>query len=72
MSDRIEVKIDLPALIAHLSREEGRGLSQAEVLQWLEDAGFTRAGEWWAVAEADLGQLDPSEVLDVRRVKKHG
>jgi hypothetical protein len=71
MSDRIQVKIDLPALIAHLSREEGRTLSQSEVIQWLEDAGFTPAGDYWSVVETDLGQLDPSEVLDVRRENDH-
>jgi hypothetical protein len=59
------VKLDIPRLVANLSKEDARDTSEAEVTQWLDDAGFSRDGEWWLVSEADLGQVDPSEVLEV-------
>ncbi len=65
MSTRVRIKLDLPLLIAHLSREDGRSVTEPEVLQWLVDAGFTRDGEHWIVTEADLGQVEPSEVLEI-------
>ena len=37
-------------------------MSDAEVLDWLRDAGFKQQGDEWLIPEADLGQLDPSEV----------
>jgi hypothetical protein len=52
-------------LLAHLSREEGRPVSEADATRWLEDAGFVRSSDYWIVSEADLGQLDPSEVSEV-------
>ena len=56
------VDIDLSILGAHLSKEEGRPVSEAEVRQWLLDARFRPYQRMWIVAEPDLGQLDPSEV----------
>jgi DNA-binding response OmpR family regulator len=57
------VDIDLIAVAAHLSEEEGRPIGEAEVRQWLLDAGFQVVQDGrWVVNEADLGQLDPSEV----------
>ncbi|HEY7091389.1 MAG TPA: hypothetical protein VH518_25050 [Tepidisphaeraceae bacterium] len=69
---RIRVKINVPVLISHLAREEGKAVTQDQALKWLVDAGFARDGEYWEVREADLGQLDPSEVLDVKPVDEHG
>jgi hypothetical protein len=40
-------------------------MPEQEVLQWLVDAGFTRDGDYWIVTEADLGQVEPSEVLEI-------
>jgi hypothetical protein len=71
---RLRVKLDLPAISDHLSREEGRRFSEQEVRTWLQEAKFTldaantAAGERWIVNEADLGQLEPSEVLHVERL----
>jgi hypothetical protein len=65
MLNRVRIKLDLPLLVAHLSREEARAMSEQEVLQWLVDAGFSRDGDCWIVSEADLGQVDPSEVLEI-------
>ena len=65
MSTKVRIKLDLPLLVANLSREERREMPEHEVLQWLSDAGFFRVGEYWIVTEADLGQVDPSEVLEV-------
>jgi len=62
MPKRVIVDINLSAVAANLSREEGREVSEQEVLRWLHDAGFRPHGSYWAVDEPDLGQLDPSEV----------
>ena len=72
MSNRVRIKLDLPLLIAHLSREEGRDMAAAEVLQWLQDAGFSPDGDYWTVTEADLGQVEPSEVLEVEPLDEPG
>ena len=65
MKRRLRVKLNIPELIAHLTREEKRPVREDDVIQWLKDAGFTAAGDAWIVAEADLGHLDPSEVISV-------
>lgn len=72
---RLRVKLNLPTITDHLSREEGRRFSEQEVRTWLGEAGFTLdaaantvGDEAWLVDEADLGQLQPSEVVDVQRL----
>jgi hypothetical protein len=63
---RMRVRLDMPALMANRSREEGHAVPEEQVVEWLKDAGFTREDEThWTVLEADLGQLEPSEVLEV-------
>jgi hypothetical protein len=62
---RVRIKLDFAALLAHLSQQEKRQVGLEEALTWLEDAGFKREGDdRFIVAEKDLGQLDPSEVLE--------
>ena len=68
MSNRVRIKLDIPLLIKHLSREDGRAFSSEEVYQWLTAAGFVRDGAFWNVSEADLGQVDPSEVLEIESI----
>ena len=69
MLRRIRVKINLSALLAHLSREEGRAVSRDQATQWLSDAGFSHSDDdYWLVDENDLGQLDPSEVLEISSI----
>jgi hypothetical protein len=72
---RLRVKLDLPAISEHLSREDARRISEQEVRTWLQEAGFTldassttAKDETWLVDEADLGQLEPTEVLAVERL----
>jgi hypothetical protein len=65
MPIRVIVDIDLAAVAANLSREEQRQVDEQEVRQWLRDAGFRPHGHRWIVTEADLGQLDPSEVISL-------
>lgn len=65
MSNLVRIKINFPALVAHLSREEGRALPTEDVVRWLHDAGFTRDDPYWTVDEADLGHLEPNEVLEI-------
>lgn len=69
MIKRVRIKLDIPAVVAHLSKEEGRALSTEEVLRWLGEAGFVRDGAYWNVAESDLGQVEPSEVLEIESVR---
>ena len=67
--DRLRVRLDIPRLTENFSREEKRIMPNAEIAQWLSEAGFVRESEdTWIVNEADLGQLDPSEVLHVERL----
>jgi hypothetical protein len=65
MNRRVRVKINMTALVRHLSREEKREVPEDDVVRWLKAAGFTAAGDVWIVAEADLGHLDPSEVVAI-------
>ena len=57
------VKIRMGRLRANLSAADEVDYSRADVRRWLEDAGFTPAGDRWRVDEANL-LLDPAEVSD--------
>lgn len=57
------VRIKLDVLRANLSAADGAAYSRADVRQWLLDAGFKPAGEWWRVSESGL-LLDSSEVIE--------
>ena len=65
MAKRVLIDIDLAVLRAHLSKEEGHSVSEDEIRKWLVDAGFEAYRGLWIVDEADLGQLDPSEVKSI-------
>ncbi|HYO07784.1 MAG TPA: hypothetical protein VER17_02325 [Tepidisphaeraceae bacterium] len=65
MPNKVLVDIDLVVLGEHLSKEEGRPVGEDEVRQWLRDARFVPHKGMWIVSEADLGQLDPSEVRSI-------
>ena len=62
---RVRVRLDLSSIAAHLSRDEGRAVTQDEVIRWLKDAEFNPVDGWWHTNELDLGQVDPSEVLEI-------
>ena len=68
MKSLVRIKPNLPAIIAHLSKEEGRRVGQDEAIRWLKEAGFKPSGSYWVVSEADLGHLQPSEVLEIESV----
>ena len=55
------VRIKLDVLRANLSAADGEAYTRADVRQWLLDAGFAPAGDWWRVGESGL-LLEPSEV----------
>jgi hypothetical protein len=55
------VRIKLDVLRENLSAADGEAYTRADVRQWLLDAGFEPAGEWWRVNESGLW-LDPAEV----------
>ena len=63
MNRVFRVRINRELILANLSREDGRHWSDAELEQWLLDAGFRRVDDQWVVAEENLGHLDPSEVI---------
>jgi len=68
---KLRVKLDLRRIVAQLSREDQRRMTEEEVLEWLRDAGFVReSATHWIVAEADLGQVQPSEVLECEPVNE--
>jgi hypothetical protein len=62
---KLRVKIDLSLLRENLSQEDRQPTSESQVRQFLLDSGFIPDGELWTVDEKDLGQLKPSEVLEV-------
>jgi hypothetical protein len=65
MAKRVLIDIDLAVLRTNLSKEEGQSVSEDDVRKWLIDAGFASYRGLWIVDEADLGQLDPSEVKSI-------
>jgi hypothetical protein len=56
------VRIKLDVLRANLSAADGEAYTRADIRQWLLDAGFEPAGEWWRVNESGL-RLEASEVV---------
>jgi len=57
--------LDVGKIRENLSRADERELSEAEVASWLTASGFIRDGEWWWVMEAELGAVDPEEVVEL-------
>ena len=64
----VRLKVNMPVLIENLSREERGAVRENDVVRWLKDAGFTASGDAWLVAEANLGHLDPSEVISAEPI----
>jgi hypothetical protein len=69
MPQRFRVKLDLAVIRKHLSREEGRAVNAQQTKRWLQEAGFAAVGTEWEVNEPDLGQVQPSEVLEIHTVQ---
>lgn len=65
MGRRVRIAIDVDLLRENVSKADGRPWTDAEVEQWLVDAGFTPDGDQWA----DLGQLEPNEVTHMEEVE---
>jgi hypothetical protein len=64
MTNTLRIRINWAVLLENMSKQEGRPMTDDEVRQWLTDAGFTQADDnYWLVSEADLGHLDPTEVI---------
>ena len=64
MGRLFRIRLNRPELRRNLAREYGHHVSDAEIDQWLIDAGFARRGEDWIVPEEDLGHLQPDEVSE--------
>jgi hypothetical protein len=57
------VHLDLRRLRDALSREDGCEYTIGDVRRWLQHARFRPLEDVWLVREADLGQVQPSEVV---------
>ncbi len=63
---RFRVTVRMADVRQNLSTADGAEYTDAEVRQWLADAGFEGVGgDEFLVDEPNLGHLDPSEVADV-------
>lgn len=56
------VTLDVEHVRANLSREDGRGATDADVYALLFESGFRRFGERWVGPEEALSVLRPEEV----------
>ena len=66
MAERwLRVQLNLQRLRAALSREDNCEYTSGDIHEWLQSARFRRDDGAWVVREADLGQLEPSEVVAV-------
>jgi hypothetical protein len=68
MSRIFRIRIRDELLRAHLERENEEFVSAGELREFLSHAGFTPYGDQWLVREADLGVLDPEEVVSIEPV----
>jgi hypothetical protein len=67
MPRRFIVQIHVERVRQALSGADGIAWTADEVVAWLSNAGFSRVDDTtWLVSEADLGQVDPSEVTILR------
>jgi hypothetical protein len=62
---RYVVRLDLEALRRCLSKADRTTYALDNVKQWLRDAGFRPTADGWVVRADDLGQVEPSEVLEI-------
>ena len=63
---RFRVTVRVALVRKNLSAADATEYTDADVRQWLADAGFESAGgDEFLVDEPNLGHLDPSEVADV-------
>ena len=65
---RFRVRLDLPAIVRNISREDRKPTPLAEVIQFLEASGFVADGYYWTVSEPSLSVLQPQEVMEARPV----
>ena len=61
----LRVHLDLRRLRDALSREDDCEYTIGDVRKWLQYARFRPLEDVWLVREADLGQVEPSEVVTV-------
>ena len=68
MARRFRIRINMPLLREQLSRSDGTAYTAEQVHRWLLDAGLRPVeggpGDTWVADEANLGHLNPSEVLE--------
>lgn len=69
MSRIFRIRIRDELLRAHLERENQEFVSAGELREFLTHAGLTPYGDQWLVREADLGVLDPEEVVSIELVR---
>ena len=61
----LRVHLDLRRLRDALSRDDGCEYTIGDVREWLQHAQFRPRDGVWLVREADLGQVEPFEVVAV-------
>ena len=59
------VMLNLKKIRSQLAAADAVAYTDEDVRKWLRDAGFEAQGNKWIVSEADLGHVDPSEVLEI-------
>ena len=57
------VALNWPKLKQNLSHEIGEHQTDLSLVEWLTAAGFSHVGGRWVVPEANLGHLNPAEVI---------
>jgi hypothetical protein len=62
---RYIVRLDLEALRRSLAKADRATYTLDDVKAWLRDAGFRATDNGWVVRSSDLGQVEPSEVLEI-------
>lgn len=63
---KFRVTVRMSLVRKNLSAADATEYTDADVRQWLADAGFeATGGDAFLVDEPNLGHLDPSEVADV-------
>ena len=62
---KLIVVLNIQNIRAQLSSADAVAYTDEDIRRWLREAGFEAQGEKWLVSDADLGHVDPSEVLEI-------
>jgi hypothetical protein len=73
VGERYHVRIDLARIQSNMLRDEGGRLTERQIRNWLISAGFTPDddGIGWTADRDALRQLDRSELLQAKPLRRH-